>query len=338
MTSHPNRNKTCRPRNHLAAAGKLYPNAWRLVDELRADRGKPPLPNWPDWCFLPLAGIYWIICQDAGTDRVPPEQALDIARLGALAAWRVGQGIYRFDQDLYQELIKTPVIGNIPCAALLHLPEWCVYVETPEFDWGGTELYGFWAHLEWDATDGRAELRLLLDTEISLTPFPLHLVEGDLDAAIDAALRVARQQSVMHAYPALPPPPEGFRESFEPLLSLLLYLCAENAEIGDGSRTPARPKPKNTKKGWRLFPADKPATWEVGLRLGSALRRSQGAEPTQGDGTHARPRPHVRRAHWHSFWTGPRDGERVARVKWLPPIPVNVEELGELPATVRPID
>ena len=28
------------------------------------------------------------------------------------------------------------------------------------------------------------------------------------------------------------------------------------------------------------------------------------AEPT---GTHASPRPHIRRAHWHSFWVGKKD-------------------------------
>ena len=50
-----------------------------------------------------------------------------------------------------------------------------------------------------------------------------------------------------------------------------------------------------------------------------------------------RPRAHIRRAHWHRFWTGPRDGERTPRVKWLPPIPVNVDDLDAMPAVVHPL-
>jgi len=34
-----------RPQMHLAAAGRLYPKAWRQADQLRADRGKSGLPS-----------------------------------------------------------------------------------------------------------------------------------------------------------------------------------------------------------------------------------------------------------------------------------------------------
>jgi hypothetical protein len=38
---------------HLGKYNREYPEAWSIVDRLRADRGKG-LPWWPDWCFLPL--------------------------------------------------------------------------------------------------------------------------------------------------------------------------------------------------------------------------------------------------------------------------------------------
>ena len=42
-------------------------------------------------------------------------------------------------------------------------------------------------------------------------------------------------------------------------------------------------------------------------------------------------RPHYRRAHWHSFWRGPRSKpeEREITVKWIPPIPVNLGDVDE---------
>ena len=123
-------------------------------------------------------------------------------------------------------------------------------------------------------------------------------------------------------------------------MSLLLYLCADDAEIGDGSLRPCNPAPKRTKQGWRLFAADKPTTWDIGTRLGAALRKATlkakgehfADDPAAG---HARPRAHGRRAHWHTYLTGSGRSER--RLKWLSPIPVNVDDVDNLPATVRPV-
>jgi len=30
-------------------------------------------------------------------------------------------------------------------------------------------------------------------------------------------------------------------------------------------------------------------------------------------------RPHIRRAHWHGYWTGPREGTQTFVYHWLPP-------------------
>ena len=50
------------------------------------------------------------------------------------------------------------------------------------------------------------------------------------------------------------------------------------------------------------------------------------------------PRPHVRRAHWHGFWSGPRESDaRKLSLKWLPPIQDNLDLGDDLPAVVRPV-
>jgi hypothetical protein len=101
-----------------------------------------------------------------------------------------------------------------------------------------------------------------------------------------------------------------------------------------GAKSPEKPQPKRTKHGWRLFPADKPATWDVGARIGAALRKaSTTSEP--GGGTHAGPRPHIRRAHWHTFLVGA--DRQTRRLRWLPPIPVNLDAIEDLPATIKPV-
>lgn len=139
---------------------------------------------------------------------------------------------------------------------------------------------------------------------------------------------------------------QALREAVTPLVSLLLYLCSQNSEIGNGDKAPGFPQPKRTKKRWRLFPPDQPTHWDVGVRLGSALRRAYHAAEVGQEGAHAGPRPHIRRAHWHGFREGPmkrEDGsaiptkERAFNLKWLPPIPVNLDTLADLPTTIRPV-
>lgn len=46
-----------RPLEHLKRYSERYPAAWQQAEEMRLIRGKE-LPQWPDWCYLPLAGAY----------------------------------------------------------------------------------------------------------------------------------------------------------------------------------------------------------------------------------------------------------------------------------------
>ena len=87
----------------------------------------------------------------------------------------------------------------------------------------------------------------------------------------------------------------------------------------------------------------------MGYRLGAALRHAQqtaqahqdASEPAEADDSpRQRPRAHIRRAHWHTYWTG--DGSRSdpskahVRVRWLAPIPVGLPD--ELIPTIRPVE
>ena len=72
------------------------------------------------------------------------------------------------------------------------------------------------------------------------------------------------------------------------------------------------------------------------MLIGASLRVAWQRKEAEG-GTHAGPRPHVRRAHWHSYWTGPQAQLEWRKVilKWLSPILVNVEDVGDLVPTLH---
>jgi hypothetical protein len=338
----------CRPRDHLAAAGKKYPKAWQQAENFRQDREN--LGDWPTWCYLPIAGWHAIV--GGGETYIPPHQVNDIGVLGALGTWRVTQGIYRFDPTIFEAIVDTPVEGNLPSDVLLRLPEWCVYIETPGMEYQGKELYGFFAHLESDVNTHGIELRLLLDCDDGLVVLPVHLgpwslVEG-MRLTLQFPLKFLFGEEIAPVLSELIPKQtsERMKLDAEPLISLLLYLCSQNAEIGDGTIRPRNPTPRKTKKGYRLFPPNQASTWNVGVRMGSAIRNARRTQSVDDGGSHSSPRSHIRRAHWHGFRSGPikevdgspiRNECRQFTLRWLPPIPVNLESVDDLPATIHPV-
>lgn len=55
----------------------------------------------------------------------------------------------------------------------------------------------------------------------------------------------------------------------------------------------------------------------------AVIRKGYAAEKnrTEKTGSHAPKAPHVRRAHWHHYWTGARESaERCLVLKWIPPV------------------
>ena len=334
----------CRPRDHLVDFAKRYPNAWNQASVMITDKGRDGLPDWPTWCFLPMAGSYAVISAELGVNQIALPYIGDVARHSALLAWRVTQGIYRFDPAVYDAVRDTPVSGDVPHEVLYRLPEWCIYIETPDMMFSDGQLHGVFVHLEHDVNTGRPELRLLLDHETRLIPTPLHLGAWTLLESLNLmASEVGRQAVSRGLEPMTNSEVNELKKVVEPILSLVLYVCSQASDIGDEGRKPVHPQPTKTKRGVQYFAPDKPMTWNVGVRLGAAIRRAYQAQETQAEGSNSGPRPHIRRAHWHGFRSGPRlkpDGSEIPatmrpfELKWLPPIPVNLSD-EDLPAVVR---
>ncbi|MDN0082395.1 hypothetical protein QU487_06460 [Crenobacter sp. SG2305] len=273
----------------------------------------------------------------------PLALALIVSAWCTLATWRMTQGIYRFDPALYRPLIETPLSGDLPADVLLRLPEWCVYIETPDLEVprrdgrGDSPLNGAWARISREP-DGTPTLTIGLDIPGDDGFTHQHLpLRGTLDSSIQFVLDTWGEHD-----PAASP---IIRSYLEPIINLLLYLCSEAPDIA-GKGQPANPEPKRTRRdGWKLFPASGPKKWDVGVRVGAALRKAyHEAETGQGDGSHAGPRPHIRRAHWHGFRSGPKtrdDGSEIPTIdrkfdlRWLPPIPVKLTMTDDLPAVIR---
>jgi hypothetical protein len=309
----------------------ISPDLWKRIGELRVKH------KWPSWCFVPSDQLARLL----GRLNIPPREGAGtrLYALTALCSWRLTRGLYSFDPDLLAAVCQTSIDEDLPTSPLLQLPEWCVYVLPPGILFEGVDLRGFFAHLDCDPS-GSPELRLLLDFgdgRLSFT-LPLDLSHSTLSSSLKASRdRMVQMLGSLAESPGIESIARDdlsdYSSRIAPLVSLVLYLCSDNADIrsrADESTVPKQPSPKRTRKGVRFFPAEQPTEWDVGYRIGEALRRLRTVSTTtQPDGGEIQSRhisPHIRRAHWHTYWVGPlRDiGERRVTVKWIPPIAVNV--------------
>jgi hypothetical protein len=123
-----------------------------------------------------------------------------------------------------------------------------------------------------------------------------------------------------------------YRQVVAEVMSLILYLCSDEPDAV-AVAIPRRGIRRRTTTD------HEPPVLEVGFRLGAALRADRAQYPGPGEGRHASPLPHVRTAHWHTYWYGPRDAtpaSRTAKLRWLAPILVNVHA-APLDVIVRPV-
>lgn len=334
----------------LREYSREFPQAWRQIAKFREARGRD-LTWWPDWCYCPIAGSLAIITEGAW----PLDNSLlskmavhPPAVMSALAAWRITKGIYRFDETLLSELAVMPLEGDLPSDIFYSLPEWCVFIETPGMKYTGGEIAGLFASLEYDINDNRHELRLVMVNDtLECIPVAVHLGKWSVREAIERFYSESKrvlQERGLHV-PGLDAETENISNAIPlltPFISLVLYICSVNADYGAAGR-PRHPSRQPIRKG-KIQVANEPRTWDIGVRIGPALRRAAAtSERETGDRTHASPRPHYRRAHWHHYWTGPRNepDRRKMILKWLPPIPVGISDLDgeeETPAVVRRIN
>ncbi len=346
----------------VAELHRRVPDAYRMAEDFRRHRGRGGWPDWPRWCFTPmsayLAAVDVLVRRRGGPLRLPglPPEVVMAHFAGLLLitdAWRVGQGIYWFDEDLARELIRTPM-REVPAEHLLRLPEWGVYIPLPDpMPLRKRSIVGVWLALDWNPNTGIAELVIGADPggddpyqRISATyTYPLLLSERTVPDAVDALLessmRTARKYGAAVDFRDIDRDRDELERLFGVVLPLALYLCSEEPDITERG-VPARPvkaRPRRTKKGLRWFPAERPRAWEVGVRFGEAFRRARAederAARKEGEGRkRASPRPHIRRAHWHTYRVGKGRKDRV--LKWLPPIEVGVRGENQ-PVVVREV-
>lgn len=288
-------------------------------------------PDWPAEIFLPHRA--WVdimthspIAARIDKERQPTESCCNLLVPGfsAICTWRYTQGIYRFAPNFMKELCSSPLTGTVPVELFFRLPQWSIYVETPGLTYESQALHGFWAQVL-ERADGAYELNIVLNLASDLITGCFLLREGlTLREILIASAHDAGKDGADCDFLA---------EFFTPLFSLLLYVCSQEPDIvsarGKGER-PENARLQDTKRGWRLFPAAGPHVWKIGDSFEHAVSTYRNAlNRAKRSGVSERViRTHFRRAHWHTYLTGPRPkpGQKNKQkpvLHWLAPMIVH---------------
>lgn len=116
----PNGNLPMQPEAHVTTLLRSLDLSSRDLDKIRSGHEK-----WPRWCFAPFA----VWATSVLRARRDLRKVNDLTCAVTVVPWRYSRNIYRFDADLYRELISTPFSGDLPEEILLRLPEWSVFIE-----------------------------------------------------------------------------------------------------------------------------------------------------------------------------------------------------------------
>lgn len=241
---------------------RRYPGILGVIQQLRSNAEI----EWPDWCWLPMGASVAALDVFGG----PP---VDIARVAALAAWRVDRGVY-WTTDAAARLDQVNPDGRLDTERLTAgLPQWCCYVAIPTRADGvfsdagllGWPL-GVYVHAEWDPNTRRPELRLLVDTD------------GTWDGLVGVWVEVDRLRGpavdITRELRGLPPAGDGVDDPFRAssqiaafaVWPMVLALTAEDTVIvpaeADRIGRPQRARPDASGR-WRG--AERVSRWVMGL-------------------------------------------------------------------------
>ena len=320
-----------------------YPEVWEKMEDFHDHNGAGGLPSWKEWCYAPMAASIAIV--SGGLD-VRLNMMADAQAIAAVAPWRISKQVYRLDPELERTLADQDDM-TVPGEILLSLPFLSFYVEVSTDVLDLPDLHGFFVHLEDDVNTHQAELRILYVDKKGQVMFgqPIYIDAGTIQESLKRVNETSRINAVMADIdPSIVQTHPQLKDMLKKSLQIILYLCSDNKEIikrerkekVQGQQVSAGKRQKDVKDRYQEL-----EPWDVGIRIGTAIKRARMQYETSApsaNGTHASPRPHMRRGHWHHFWTGKRDDEAARKLilRWVPPTAVNAGlDADELPVRIQ---
>lgn len=245
-----------------------------------------------------------------------PESAYIIA---ALSRWRLSKEIFEIDEELCKILMNSDKLDEeIPNEVINRLIYNSFYVKLPENFLTVRSVNGEAMDLPMDGFFYNVVNKSIL---IVIMYSSGHTQSLGFDIYNDLSLKECIGKHMTAN--------SDVYKTVNFFLQIVLYLCADNADIEENKvqRSVYKQSPIVTDRYSEV------RKWDVGWRYGNAIKKMRSSQSTDGSheetshaGSHARKRTHVRRGHYHHYWTGSeKSGNRELILKWTSPVVVNAE-------------
>ena len=264
---------------------------------------------------------------------------------------------YRFDTDLIETLVGDGENIDIPSKVILdNMPYPIIWIDN-EFVKNSVHYYGVFVSLQSEValTENGEDIYDLCIFPVSesedayLECYKIPLLKS-VNVSLDQiqSLRKYQEQKLLEEYPQYKQQLENLmlnrvQADFEDeyswirrIFPMVLYLCCCNKDICDRASTSPKERYDNSKRGKKGT-----KEYDVGFRIGSIIRtkKTSNNDDTltdsklyieKGHSNHKSPIPHLRRGHFHHFWTGKNGEDKKLIVKYINPLYV----LGQPDVTV----
>lgn len=356
------------PSSIISNMMRKFPNIFKIIETVSIDTS---------YGILSSGAITNAIEQEYGISTIQASQIAGCVH--ALYTWRMNKQIYEFDPDIATELVRSfDSAASLPIEAFEEMPYEGLYMAvngTPfsafatkdiTFDKSNNKIKSIAFYIP--ANDKTISIPLVRDTiakcmdaDYQANIARLHDPKciNELKVAYPHMTESAIEKAIIESYT------KGYqaeKELLEMCISLLLYLCSQNAEITDTSGNTIDIKNEDRKKNSlssealniTIDPAPaktkqkKSRTLKVGYRIGKAIRYSKNhqlnpestipASVNTSNGSHTKKSAHVRRGHYHHYWTGShKDGTRKLILKWTAPAFINASGIDDIIPTLHRI-
>lgn len=257
----------------------------------------------------------------------PKQIEATVQRFTSLFEWQKEKQIYKFDDELWSLLIQVDKL-EIHCSVFQALPFQVFWIDRIfEHELNGCMVI---------CNEDYIKLCFFAERNISYICLPFRDdVEGKtIEELIESHVNATISSEMMKWY----------TKNIRAALNAVIYLCTDKPDISTyQTELPVFSSPKANKSNNKKKKAEKKknvtSISNVGLTIGRYIREtkrtvSSTTHTGNGSGSGTPKAPHMRKAHYHSFWTKDGDKKKLI-VKFLSPILVNGGKADDIKPTIR---
>lgn len=295
----------------------------RAIEHKNNDKNVSSLVTWDDWlyaafdCYSPN----WKSGLNVG-DPIPNHLIHNLpcptGEIVSLGTWLLTKNIYRFKNEIAKELAKNEFEGKLP-SFLINISELCIYVQTDNFD---LYLEGSKVHGVIFTITELCYKRVLVSTVFlesgAARTLVLLLSDGQtIEQCLNEFIKEFQDSRAVFSADEL----ADYQSLQKKLINILLWFS-----LTDPDYSPLLPENHKEKNGIqkikgqpRLYEAEKYKPFIVGSAMANHIRTfNSDLFEFNGVTSSNKRKAHLRRAHYHLYWLGPKGSYEQYEFKWIP--------------------